>query len=389
MNEKTLIIVGASARAAAHSALRAGRRPWCADLFADADLAACCPARRIERYPAELLEIIAAAPDAPWMYTGALENHPALVDRLAARRRLWGNSGEALRRVRDPFLLAHTLRAHDLPMPDCRHIDALPEDGERRDWLLKPRHSAGGRRIGFLTTQSLEQHLGGCAWYVQRFVPGTPLAAVLIAAAGRATLLGITRQCLAANGQGEPFVYTGSIGPWPLGGEQLQALHRLGDLLATQFGLAGVMGVDMVLDDNGRPWTIEVNPRYTASMEVLDRALGISCIAAHAAAFEGQPSECHGSVSRAMNPSASYCGKRFLIAPHDLHISEKRSRRWLEQSSEAVDRPPLADIPAAGTTLRRGQPVLTMLADGGSLEEVESKLESQHRELLAILTRGG
>ncbi len=32
-----LLIFGASARAAAFSALRAGLQPWCADLFADAD----------------------------------------------------------------------------------------------------------------------------------------------------------------------------------------------------------------------------------------------------------------------------------------------------------------------------------------------------------------
>ena len=38
-----LLILGASARAAAFSALRLGLRPTCADLFADADLASACP----------------------------------------------------------------------------------------------------------------------------------------------------------------------------------------------------------------------------------------------------------------------------------------------------------------------------------------------------------
>jgi len=37
MDEAQVLIVGASARAAAFSALRAGLRPWCADLFADLD----------------------------------------------------------------------------------------------------------------------------------------------------------------------------------------------------------------------------------------------------------------------------------------------------------------------------------------------------------------
>ena len=48
-----LLIVGASARAAAFSALRAGLRPWCADLFGDDDLRARCFAQRCDsaNYP--------------------------------------------------------------------------------------------------------------------------------------------------------------------------------------------------------------------------------------------------------------------------------------------------------------------------------------------------
>ena len=38
MNDKRLLIVGASVRAAAFSARRSGFDPECADLFADADL---------------------------------------------------------------------------------------------------------------------------------------------------------------------------------------------------------------------------------------------------------------------------------------------------------------------------------------------------------------
>ena len=49
----SLLIFGASVRAAAFSALRAGLQPWCADLFADADLRARCPTIRVpaEVYP--------------------------------------------------------------------------------------------------------------------------------------------------------------------------------------------------------------------------------------------------------------------------------------------------------------------------------------------------
>src|SRR5438105_3281580 len=81
-----LILLGASIRAAAFSALRAGFTPYAIDLFADRDLAAVGPAVKISRYPQDFLSALAAAPQAPWLYSGGLENYPQLVDRLAAVR---------------------------------------------------------------------------------------------------------------------------------------------------------------------------------------------------------------------------------------------------------------------------------------------------------------
>src|SRR4051812_41118682 len=75
-----LLLVGASVRAAAFSALRAGLRPWCADLFADRDLQARCETVRVgQPYPQSLLPLLDAAPPGPLAYTGAMENHPRLL----------------------------------------------------------------------------------------------------------------------------------------------------------------------------------------------------------------------------------------------------------------------------------------------------------------------
>ena len=64
MRSETLVILGASARAAAHSARRAGFRAVCGDSFADVDLRAWCPVTAIEDYPAELEQVADAAPPA-------------------------------------------------------------------------------------------------------------------------------------------------------------------------------------------------------------------------------------------------------------------------------------------------------------------------------------
>src|SRR5437867_1794578 len=106
-----LLILGASVRAVAFSALRAGLRPWCVDVFADLDLRARCPAVAVaaSRYPNGLVTQAREAPPGPWMYTGGLENRPRLIRRMCRERGLWGNDDVALAKVRDPFAMQYAL----------------------------------------------------------------------------------------------------------------------------------------------------------------------------------------------------------------------------------------------------------------------------------------
>src|SRR5258708_28908331 len=80
MGVTNLIILGATARAAAFSARRAGMRPWCVDLFADADLARAFPGRRValDAFPAGLMDALADPPDCPVMFTGRARKPPRL-----------------------------------------------------------------------------------------------------------------------------------------------------------------------------------------------------------------------------------------------------------------------------------------------------------------------
>src|SRR3989442_14208047 len=116
-----LVIVGGSARAAAMSALRAGLRPWCADFFADADLARLCPVLRLRRNDVtEVVDLARQAPVAPWMYSGGMENRPGVVELISQTRPLWGNPAEVLRRVRSPLALADALARRRIPHPEVK-----------------------------------------------------------------------------------------------------------------------------------------------------------------------------------------------------------------------------------------------------------------------------
>src|SRR5215472_7164950 len=104
-----VLILGASTRAAAQSAIRAGLVPVCGDQFADADLRAIARVIEIADYPRGAVRAAHQVPGCPWMYTGGWENHPRLVGALSAARPLWGNGAEVLGRVRSPWAVARAL----------------------------------------------------------------------------------------------------------------------------------------------------------------------------------------------------------------------------------------------------------------------------------------
>ena len=172
-----LLIVGASVRTAAFSALRAGIRPVCADLFGDQDLRACCPAERLApgTYPRGFLDLPALdGYPGYWMYTGGLENHPEVVWGISQRRPLCGNPAEVLEQVRNPFRIASCLKNAGIPCPEVR----MAGPGSTGKWLCKPLAGAGGRGISL--------------W------EGKPcLAPAAYRATGRSTLTaGLARRCI-------------------------------------------------------------------------------------------------------------------------------------------------------------------------------------------------
>ncbi|NOY40373.1 MAG: ATP-grasp domain-containing protein [Planctomycetes bacterium] len=374
----TIAIVGASARAAAFSALRAGYRIVTADLFADADLQQCCPATKVAPYPEGLRDWLAQCECDGWMYTGALENRPKLVDAMAAERQLWGMGGKTLVEVRSPLTLAAVLSKAGLLFPETRinRKEILASEGQ---WLAKTYQGSSGTGV-----QVLEKAPEGA--FVQQQVPGISLSAVYVGQ----TLLGVTRQLV-----GEPwtrageFQYCGSIAPWPVSQQVKQQLYTLGEVLNGQFGLKGLYGVDLMLEGE-KLWTIEVNPRYTAAVEVVERAYGINAITHHTAAHQPAAVSAGGhattnSKSR-QSPEKTVCsrkehvGKAILFAKSSNQITPEQTA-WLCAEAGDFTRPQLADIPAPGTQLEPGNPVLTIFAEGETCTDVAQKLKQRVRQI--------
>jgi predicted ATP-grasp superfamily ATP-dependent carboligase len=350
--DRLLLVVGASARAAAGSVLRAGWQPLTVDLFADADLQAMCRAVRVAHYPAEVAAAARELPDAPWMYTGALENHRRVLAALARRRRLYGNPVEVVRRARDPWCWSAAVQRWHLPVPELsRHGGRLPRDGT---WLCKSRRGSGGSHV----RPWIDDEPARRGTYFQRRVAGLPCGATYVAASGDAVLLGACEQlCGTPWLGGEGFQYCGSIGPLRLEPRVAQRLARLGRCLAAELGLVGLFGVDVVLSGDGWPYPVEINPRYTASVEVLEQALDVAAVAWHVAAcMRGQLPD--AQVPR--EPHTPGVAKGILYARRPVTIDVRLAEHLLEASAAGPVR--LADIPPAGSQIAPGRPILSVIA---------------------------
>src|SRR5262249_666683 len=125
----------------------------------------------------------------------------------------------------------------------------------------------------------------GAGLYLQEFIEGESASAVFAGDGTGARLLGVTRQLVGAGWlNAGPFRYCGSVGPLPLGRGLQRSLDALGRLLARRAGLRGLFGVDGVLRGSAF-WPVEVNPRYPASVEVLEYATRLAALRWHRQAF--------------------------------------------------------------------------------------------------------
>ncbi len=267
-----LAIVGASVRAAACSALEAEHRVVAADLFADEDLAARCPTTRIDRWPLGLAKWLEAQQVDAWLYTGGLENYPDLVDRLSKVRPLLGNCGQPLRHCRNVQYLSRLMAAAEVPLPATRSTPP----GDASSWLVKSTSSAGGLGVDDWRGEPLP-----CKHYWQQRIFGRSISAAFAAADGEVAVLGVTEQLIGRTWTGaRPYQYAGSIGPLAVEPSTLAQIERAGRAVVSGCGLVGLFGIDLVVDPTHRAWPVEVNPRYIASLEVVERATSLNAVAA-------------------------------------------------------------------------------------------------------------
>ncbi len=367
-----LVLVGASVRAAAQSARRGGFLVAGVDLFGDTDtLQACDQYSRLDHPQGpQALETLTGG--SPVIVVGGVS--AGLVPKNAD---ILGANSETICQLRRPDVLRQAAQACGLQFPETL-VDAreAPPNRQNVRWLKKKNSSSGGlgvswERAGGGSADESNQRPGNRLpqpYIWQQWIPGRAIGATLFSDACGISLLGIFKSQFVRRGS-NPFVYAGSFGPLSRSSNALeispllaQRLVRFGEMVSQKHHLRGLFNVDLIVDRHAAGWVLEINPRWTAASELVERSLSERGLLApndslmrwHVIAQNQCLPIALPSVQAADHDSVWI--KRVIYAPRDGVINP----RCLDEIPNR-NKVEIADLPPAQRTHGRGEPVLTII----------------------------
>ena len=160
--------------------------------------------------------------------------------------------------------------------------------------------------------------------------------------------------------------------------------------------MRGIFGIDAIAVGNGNHKrefvVVEVNPRYTASAEIIERTIGVSLMTDHADVFcssiSQQPRSKSISPIADENAQTLVWGKRILFAPVTFGCARRLTEAFAELCAQAGPHIELADIPRCPIDIQRGEPICTLIAAGQRTTDVEQLLGlTQPSQLLMAFER--
>jgi hypothetical protein len=382
------LITGFNARALAQCAVAAGfRKVTVVDAFGDRDLAESLHSISTARdmglpfTDEAILEACTKIPREILICGSGMENRPGLVEKLSGGSFLAGNTPDVLTRVRDPLLLQEICRQEGIPFPrtfslsgagDCERQEEEPLFGVPGKWLRKRCASGGGTGVCFFDGAALPGEE-----VVQEYLPGRPVSVSFIAHKDGVEILGMSEQLVGMTEFGATgFKWCGNVVPLPLQPAEERNLRKTVEefvlILSRRFGLRGLNGIDMIQAD--KVYVIEVNARFTASMELFDSFRNGTLFERHLAACSGKG--LHGKRRR--SGFGGYRAKGVVYARERCKAPETKG--WIRRGWR--------DVPWPGDFFAKGKPVCTVFSEASDPDQCKTlliqKAEKVYEELIPM-----
>lgn len=361
-------LIGCSARALAAAVVASGWDATVWDQYADRDTAAFGPTFRVgnDRDRKAFQQEIAFADYV--VPVGGLENEEDNWRWLETHSRFLAPAWERVAQWRDPLWLQRACGNLGIAFPET-----APADSNRAGFtmectrvaLIKDPSRAGGLGVHWAergersgSSKCRERNSRDRTLYRQSFIPGPSVSCALLCPAGHPPECIGWSAALRPDAQFEahPFLYHGSILLDDPPSRYRQAYESIAGLFCHS-GRPHVVGLDWI-DDGERLWLLEINPRWCASMELLEiRRPG--CL------VDGLLSKNHVDPGRSPLADCEVLVKRIIYAKQTLVIGEAFSDQLLAQREPQTAGSwvyQFADIPWPGQRVEEGAPICTVLA---------------------------
>ena len=282
------MLVGGSVRAAAEDAAAGGYRVTALDHFGDADLLAVTDSwqritsgidwtRLIDRFPGPIV------PTGGFAWPTDRPAIPPQVDNRRADRLIAFPTQNVYADLCQPTILGELALAAGIDFPITLPVDSRQNRSisDPENWLVKPLGGTGGSGIERLSVRlaAADRPENSDPSVIQRWVPGRVIGVNYFArfrsGVRQIRRLGVFAGLTERRNRSQRWLYGGSLGPFPaaisprITPSAWAALERLGELIADRFSLVGLFNVDLILRPDGSLCLLEINPRYSASMELL------------------------------------------------------------------------------------------------------------------------
>lgn len=377
-----ILVIGMDVVSLATSATKAGYKVYAVDYFGDQDLKRVChESLSIVKQtpwvvcgqlstnfsPEALLQLTMRllkknAIDVTLLSTG-LDDSPDVLFELNDMIPILGNHPHVIERIRDKMKFFQELERLEIPHPETAMAENFEEVRKKAKdigypVLVKPSKGFGG--VGIRKAQGPKElkqafhhaYLIDEKVLIQEYISGISASVSLISSNNETITLTLNEQLLGVNelGQEEPFGYCGNVVPLVTNGSVMNRCKNTAEKITSHFGLVGSNGIDFVISKEGIPYIVEVNPRFQATLECVERVLGINMVEAHMKAC------LQGILPIIAKKTAVFCTRLILFASQRLVVPDLSV---LEE---------VRDIPIPEIIIEKGEPVCSIVVDEAKRE---------------------
>jgi predicted ATP-grasp superfamily ATP-dependent carboligase len=362
VQQQAILIVAQSGRFLAQIAHRAGYPVWVADCFGDNDTLEVAsrwlPITNLSN-PLSVLDTVLALSNGEactLVYGSGIESFHGILGQLPNRIKLVGNSQHTIETVKNPSQFFNTLDQLAIAYP----MTQLHPPQETIGWLSKSPNGLGGGHIEYCQAEIQRADV-----YYQRYVNGISGSVLFLANGADSQLLSINQQ-FSVNAPEIPFLLSGLGTPFHLSDVHQNMLQSMIDALLSQLDLYGLNSLDFIITDADEILVLEINPRPSASAELLTQLPQL---------FNLHIDACQGRllIDTVSRPKTNPTYLHYIFAQHNTVIPNNII--WPSMCH---------DIPAAGHLILNKEPICTVLIVETPLTFDQSREQVQN-DIYALL----